>query len=176
MVARGEARLGLRALVAATCCIAALAAVPAGARGDWTAAEPLSESARDAWAPAAAATPGGPALVAWSSPDATSNRVQAAQAASGTDFRSPLTLSTGDSAFAPTAAIDADGDAAVAWQQKDGAASRIMVSTGSDANFGAPVAVSPAGAHAFHPELSVASDGTIVVVWHVMRGPDQVVQ
>ena len=153
--------------------IAALVAAPPHALGaEWTAPAVVSAGG-EAYSPAAAAIPNGPALVAWSRSDGSTDHVEAAFAAEGVDFAAPVTVSSGQSAFAPAASLNPAGEAVVAWQQSDGARSRIYAALGSGGSFDSPVAVSPAGAHAFDAATAIAGDGTAVVVWRLADGPAQ---
>jgi hypothetical protein len=145
---------------------------PQALGAEWT--EPVAvSSGGEAYSPAAAAVPGGPALVAWSRSDGSADSVQTAFAAEGVDFAAPVTVSSGASAFAPAVSLDSAGEAVVAWQQPDGSRSRIYAAEGTGGSFDAPVALSASGAHAFRPHVAIAADGTAVVVWQVASGPVQ---
>jgi hypothetical protein len=149
---------------------------PAG--GSFGAPQTLSPAGYEAREPRVAMNASGEAVLVWSLGSGLSEEVQAATAAPGGTFGTPVDL-TGLSSVAslPQIALDSHGDAIAVWEGWDGTNVRIEDATRpAGASFGAPQYLSPAGDNAGTPQVTFDAGGDALAAWRFDGSPASTVQ
>jgi PKD repeat protein len=149
---------------------------PAG--GAFGTPQTLSEAGVEATGPRVAMNGAGEAVVVWSVMLGGKEEIQAAPAAPGGAFGTPVNL-TGFSVVAsvPQVALDSHGDAIAVWDGYDGTNIRIEDAIrAAGGGFGAAQFLSPAGSNADTPQVAFDAAGNALAVWRFDGSPASTVQ
>ncbi len=149
---------------------------PAG--GSFGAPQTLSPAGYEAREPRVAMNATGEAVLVWSLGSGLSEEVQAASAAPGGLFGTPVDL-TGFTTVASVArvALDSQGDAIAVWDGWDGSNIRIQDAIRSaGGSFGTQGFLSPSGYNADTPQVAFDASGNAFAVWRFDGPPASTVE
>jgi hypothetical protein len=149
---------------------------PAG--GSFGAPQTLSPAGYQAATPRVAMDGAGDAAIVWSISSGLSSEIQAAQAAPGGVFQTPVALSGFTSvASVPQVALDSHGDTLAVWDGWDGANIRIQDALRpAGGSFGTPQSLSPSGYNADAPQVAFDAGGDALAVWRFDGSPASTIQ
>lgn len=114
----------------------------------------------------------GTAIVSWQKSDGVYSIIQLATKVSGSNWSSPINLSTeGDDATDSQAVISSSNKIFVAWKRSNGANFVIQTSTKEfESVFSDPLTISEEGHDAVNPQIAIDKLGNTVAVWRRSDG------